>query len=405
MTEVKTNPVQRVLSIDIFRGLTIALMILANVSTKMDLPWWMEHAAHTKSRENMLTWVDVIFPAFMFIMGLSIPLGLSKLLSKGVTMIRLSGHIIFRGLILIWVGGLLYGMGNSPEKIGFSLAAWVTMGFFAMAAMLIDWRGKLGGIFDKGSMYRIVPFLGAAYFIWATARLSELNVSILGELGAAYIVAGFIWLGTRENHFARLTAYGLLFLLACHLQTHEAFLRWSFKWYLFVPKVSILVLAGTFIGDFFLPGKASPENYSRLKKYLLVYGLAFIAAAAFVNPDFFHTFKGIRKTLFCTGLCMWFFCLLWQLECVLGGRRFFKAAIKPLLVAGRNPLFAYALQFSLAGGLALIVSDRSWIDMVTGYVIFGGHGWTGFLCIAIPYTAVVIVLTGLANRFSLYMKL
>lgn len=69
-----TSAPPRVESLDLFRGLMVILMIFANASTRMGLPWWMEHLYMNEGvRERIadrfvfLTWVDIIFPGFLFI--------------------------------------------------------------------------------------------------------------------------------------------------------------------------------------------------------------------------------------------------------------------------------------------------------------------------------------------------
>ena len=84
----------RVLSIDIFRGATIIAMVFANSTTKMGLPWWMEHAGHTEGKTDLITWVDMIFPAFMFIMGLAVPLAMGRRLETSSSVLGLVGHVV-----------------------------------------------------------------------------------------------------------------------------------------------------------------------------------------------------------------------------------------------------------------------------------------------------------------------
>ena len=61
----------RIASIDILRALTMLLMIWVNdFFTLIDIPKWLTHASAT---EDYMGFSDVIFPLFLFIVGLSIP--------------------------------------------------------------------------------------------------------------------------------------------------------------------------------------------------------------------------------------------------------------------------------------------------------------------------------------------
>jgi predicted acyltransferase len=94
---------KRLLSLDAFRGFTIAAMILVN-----DPGSWshiyppLEHAAW-----NGLTPTDLIFPFFLFIVGVSIALSYTKALQKGVSKKTLYRKILFRTFKIFMVGLLL----------------------------------------------------------------------------------------------------------------------------------------------------------------------------------------------------------------------------------------------------------------------------------------------------------
>ena len=89
----------RIASIDVFRGLTMLLMLFVNDLGDSDLghiqnvPWWLKHLP---GNIDGLTLPDVIFPAFLFIVGLSIPIALERRLALGESRVRLLPHIILR---------------------------------------------------------------------------------------------------------------------------------------------------------------------------------------------------------------------------------------------------------------------------------------------------------------------
>lgn len=59
------------MALDIYRGLTMFGMILVD-NMGPDSPWWLDHA-----QWNGLTPADLIFPSFLFIMGVAIPLAVT----------------------------------------------------------------------------------------------------------------------------------------------------------------------------------------------------------------------------------------------------------------------------------------------------------------------------------------
>lgn len=98
-------PSKRLLSLDAFRGLTIALMILVN-----DPGSWSQIYGPLKHAEwHGITLADLVFPFFLFIVGISITLSLSKALLRGEDRSILARKIYIR-TFKIFVLGLLLGL-------------------------------------------------------------------------------------------------------------------------------------------------------------------------------------------------------------------------------------------------------------------------------------------------------
>ena len=98
----KKNKLNRLVSLDVFRGLTIALMIMVN-SPGNQYPYaWLEHSAW-----NGCTLADLVFPFFIVIVGISTVLGLSSLQAQGLSNRCLFHSILRRSLYLFLLGILL----------------------------------------------------------------------------------------------------------------------------------------------------------------------------------------------------------------------------------------------------------------------------------------------------------
>jgi len=93
------SPVQRLLSLDILRGLTIAFMIMVNNNGGRDAWAEMHHAEW-----NGLTATDLVFPTFLFVVGASIVFAYEARLAKGITRARLAVHTVQRAAVLYLLG-------------------------------------------------------------------------------------------------------------------------------------------------------------------------------------------------------------------------------------------------------------------------------------------------------------
>jgi predicted acyltransferase len=93
----------RIISMDALRGVVMFTMIfvndLAGAPAKI-VPPWMKHF-HGK---NGMTFVDLVFPAFLFIVGMSIPFALGGRLERGEPVWKTLLHIITRTLSLLLIG-------------------------------------------------------------------------------------------------------------------------------------------------------------------------------------------------------------------------------------------------------------------------------------------------------------
>src|SRR5260370_8793407 len=89
----------RLTSLDLFRGATIAAMILVNNPGNDHAYWPLEHA-----QWNGWTPTDLIFPFFLFIVGVSMVFSFQSRLNRGDSRALLLRHAIRRGVIIFAIG-------------------------------------------------------------------------------------------------------------------------------------------------------------------------------------------------------------------------------------------------------------------------------------------------------------
>src|ERR1700742_4148717 len=101
--EKLVNKPGRLLSLDVFRGATMAIMVLVNNGGGPGTYSQLEH-----SEWNGWTLTDTVFPSFVWIVGVAITLSLAKRLAAGVPRTQLLLTALRRAAILFVLGMAVY---------------------------------------------------------------------------------------------------------------------------------------------------------------------------------------------------------------------------------------------------------------------------------------------------------
>jgi heparan-alpha-glucosaminide N-acetyltransferase len=206
----KRNP-----SIDIFRSVTMLLMVFVNdVDSVSGIPSFIRHA-HPDS--DSMGFADVIFPAFLFIVGLSLPFALQCRLDKGSSSWNLILHILWRSLALLVMGIFQVNMDvYNAETL--SKSTWVilvTLSFFLVwldyPPGMLRWK-----IYILKGLGVLILILMAGFFkagepgteIWFRTYWW----GILGIIGWSYLICSIVFILSKGN-FGIQAATLLLFVI------------------------------------------------------------------------------------------------------------------------------------------------------------------------------------------------
>ena len=103
-TDLRTSQsAGRLLSLDAFRGLTVAGMILVNNPGD----WGHVYPPLRHAPWHGFTATDLVFPSFLFIVGVAIPLALGKRVARGDSRGALLGKILWRSAVIFGLGLML----------------------------------------------------------------------------------------------------------------------------------------------------------------------------------------------------------------------------------------------------------------------------------------------------------
>ncbi|WP_235906273.1 heparan-alpha-glucosaminide N-acetyltransferase domain-containing protein [Ginsengibacter hankyongi] len=215
---------KRLLSIDVFRAITMFFMIFVNdVSGVKNIPEWIEHVS---AQADGLGFADTIFPIFLFIVGLSLTFALTKRIKRGDSFYKVATYILARSFALLVMGFLHVNLENYNSIAILPKAVWeifITIAFFLI---WIDYPGAMKK--SKKYFLQSIGILILLLMAWlfkggqptAPVGFKPYWWGILGIIGWSYLVCAFIYLLSRGNFWIQLTAFFLFMIINVAFHTH-----------------------------------------------------------------------------------------------------------------------------------------------------------------------------------------
>ena len=343
----------RIESIDVFRGLTIFVMIFVNdLASVKGIPAWMEHMP---ANADGMTFVDVVFPAFLFIVGMAIPFALNKRISKGDKLPQLFKHILSRTASLLILGIMMVNIGGlNSSVVGMSHSLWMLL-LFIGAIMAWNLYPQAEG--KRKVVYNILQYLGVALLIYLAViyrRGEPGNLSwfhtqwwgILGLIGWAYFFSSLVYL-LFKNNLPGLIGMMMIFVLLYIGDKSGAlgsFYYDNIKDYFWlgghIGAHTAITISGIIISTLFI-GESKSSTPNEKIRWMIIFALFACAGGFFLRPLY-----GISKiyatpswTLYSVSICTLLYAFLYwliDLKGIVKWSRFLKPA-------GSNPLLAYLL--------------------------------------------------------------
>ena len=269
---------QRLLSLDMLRGLSIFGMVFSAIIPSGVLPPWMYHIQNPPPTHNLdmaqagITWVDMVFPIFIFCMGVAIPLSGRTKLAAGKSAKEYFKELFTR-FFMLWGFAYLCVLLNM-SNCGGALAQLLTLaGFCALFPLYlqsskgraIKWPLRAAGIL----LCLLLVFIGE--------RLYGFNISlgrrsiIIFLLAFLYLFGGAIWYLTRERLNLRALIFALLLLFTLVTQYLElpatTYANPNIRWWFNMEEFYflLLLLPATYVGDLLSSSKAPAETAAQAK--------------------------------------------------------------------------------------------------------------------------------------------
>jgi len=391
------NVYTRVRSIDAFRAVTMFLMIFVNdLEDVPNVPIWLKHAGENS---DALGLADVIFPAFLFIVGLSIPFAFQNRQSSGG---RVPYRIITRSLALILIGFFHANM-ETYDDLNTLLPkpVWESLLTFSFFFIFLDYRN-----FTRNKRYLFQGFgivlliaMSLLYKSNDPAHSTWLHFSwwgILGLIGWSYMVCALIYHYSKGLLWIQAAAW-IIFILI-NLDFHFGWLTFLMQW------KSYFWLAGNgAMQAFTMAGIVVSVMYMRLmqnKELNLLWPGIILLAVILANLGFIvrYVAGGISKAhdtpswvLICTSISLVAYLVFLFMVDRKDKYNWFKV-IEP---AGTNTFTCYLIPF-------IFYPIYGMTD--AGYPEYLSEG-TGGLIKCLVFSLVMIWVAGLLNKINIRLKI
>lgn len=392
----------RIGSIDVFRALTMLLMIFVNdLWTLENIPSWLGHAA---ANEDALGLADIVFPAFLFIVGLSIPFAINNRLKKGESIGKISLHILLRSAALIIMGVFHVNLEHYNTEIALMNKYWweilITLGFFLIWNSYQMRKGKMNHLFLglRITGILLLVFLASIYRGGSVEEPVWIHTywwGILGLIGWAYLISAFIYLFARSK--LMIIIAGLVFF---NLFNVGAFAGWldlfagikKYIWIVGDGSMPAFTMAGVTASVIFLKVK---QKATPLQFLLVMLALAILMFAFGFGTRPLWGISKIRATPawigICSGISYLFYGFLYLLIDIRKGRKWF-SIIDP---AGTSTLTCYLIPYfwysvMALTGISLPLTLRS--------------GSVGIIK-SILFALLIVQITGLLEKINIKLKI
>ncbi len=391
------NPT-RVASIDILRALTMILMIFVNdLWSLKDIPAWL---GHVESGVDGIGLADVVFPGFLFIVGLSLPFAIDNRTAKGDTEWQLVKHVLVRSIALIVMGVFLVnGETFNADATGMARYLWNPICCFCF---ILIWN-SYPKTMNANLIYALKGIAIAVLIVFAfiyrggtegnIQRFAPQWWGILGLIGWAYLASGLITVFAKRNFYVIAGAW--IFFAVLSMLSHAKLVP---EFLSFIPNAIIggtltgLTMGGVLTAMVFQYYRKEQDNKT-LTIVLITFSVVLIVLSVLTRPYWGLAKLGATPAwlFLCSAFTILAFIVIYWVADVKAKANWF-SFIKP---AGTDTLLCYLIPyFAYATTRVLGVH-------LPEEILIGGIG----LFKSLLFALLCVVITGGLNRVGVRLKL
>ncbi|WP_242157245.1 heparan-alpha-glucosaminide N-acetyltransferase domain-containing protein [Aestuariivivens sediminis] len=390
---------KRVVSIDVFRALTMFLMIFVNdFWTLTNVPEWLKHKA---AQVDGIGFSDIIFPAFLFIVGLSIPYAITSRRQKQESHSTIVKHVFKRTLALVIMGVFMVNFEYiNAQALIINKHLWEIIMVIAIFLVWLYYKP-----FQQIGTKQIVALqiLGVTLFIFLAVvyRGGSANQmewmkthwwGILGIIGWAYLFNTLIYLYFGKNVIYLILTFIVFQLL--NIQEFTALTSMPALKLVVSASMHASVAAGMLVGSLLL--RYQKQN----KEHFFIAALAVLGTLSllygFAMREYWGGFSKIRATPSWTSVCIGISVFSFLILYLVVDKLKLKSWAKPIKIAGTNTLTCYVMPY-------LIYPIMVWTGTVE-LLERVSNGYLGLLK-SLLFSFIIIGIVSLLDTLKVKLKL
>jgi predicted acyltransferase len=376
----------------------MVLMIFVNdLWALKEIPAWL---GHVEQGVDGIGLADTVFPAFLFIVGMSIPYAFSSRRMKGASSFQLLRHVIFRTVALLVMGVFLVNVEYiNEDATGMQRMVW---NIICCSCFIVIWNNyprnkhRFWIALVRVMALVVLVVLANIYRGGQTGQLSGFSPKwwgILGLIGWSYLAAAIVTLLANNRLWA--IASGWIFFAVLSMVYHAGLVPSSLS---FLPHAILggteagLVMGGVLV-SYTLMYYQKKDNNKALTAMLSLFAAVLVILSIITRPYWGLAKLGATPAwlFLCSAFTIIAFIIIYWIVDVWEKANWFNI-IRP---AGTDTLLTYLIPYYAYG-----ISGLLNIHLPT-YLLFGGVGLTSSVLFALFCVGVTWALSKIGIRLKL----
>lgn len=374
------------------------MVFVNDLWTLKNIPDWLEHTA---AQTDGMGLADTVFPAFLFIVGLSVPFAIQSRLSRGSSTYQSLIYILSRSFALLLMGVFHVNLENYDQSALISRPVWhvlITVGFFLVWLDYPLTIKKYKKAMLQGAGILILILMAIIFKGNQNGKIVGMSAQwwgILGLIGWSYLLVACVYLLVKEN-LTWLTV-ALVFFTMFNIAVHAGWLEFLYSirsviWITSDGSLPALTMAGV-ITSVIYRKFAQRDKLTQYTVTMALIGVVMLGFGFAIRP-----LDGISKiratpswTAICTGISILCFVILIYIVDIKNKREWF-SAIRP---AGTSTLTCYLLPY-IHYAIFTMVGISLPVFLRTG---------TAGIFKSLAYAMLIILITGLLEKKRIRLRI